>query len=146
MEYIKITKENLEQARKEVLANFLAEKWLICCTAKNPEDLSTYTLQNVSRLELNGIFADRFDAPVFVEYGLSEKKDTKEGEPKFKIHDSMIAPIKDSKVLVGAIHNMTELFNVFIIDDGLIDREKLYGRLGTDKENEVVFRNETTKA
>ena len=139
MQYIKVTEETLRDSQEAVFEALLAEKWLVCCQAENPDDIHSYVIGNVTRLELNGYFADKLNAPAFIEYGLTELG---EGETKFRLHESMVAPVKSAEILSGAVQNMTAVFNSFIIEDGMVDREKVYGKIGTDKENEVVFHNE----
>lgn len=136
MKYLSATQEGI----RDVLFSSLVMKheWIICCTAENPDDFSTYILENVTRYDKDGHFADMFQNPVFIEYGISHSND---GNYPYRIHDSLMVPITNREVISNLVDNMIETFDAFIIDEGIVDRTKVWGKLGTDYAEKVVFEN-----
>ena len=129
-----------EGAYDALIALLLVEhEWLICCSAENPEDVKTYVLENVTRYEIEGHFADIFKNPTLIEYGISQSTG---GEYPYRIHDSLMSPIKNGKAVSDFINSMLEIFDVFIIDDGMIVRKNVWGKLGTAHSEKIVFIND----
>lgn len=125
---------------KDLLYDLLLKEhqWFICCTAKDPDDFSTYIFENVTRYEEDGYFADMFKSPVFIEYGISRYESEKY---YYRIHDSMMAPIVNSQLISNLIDSMIKTFDAFVIEDGIVDRTKVWGKLGTEHVEKVVFHN-----
>ena len=128
-----------KDSRELVKELLLSEMWFICCTAKDPEDMSTYILENVSRYETEGEIANKLDTPVFIEYGISPAT---EGDYQFRIHDSVMAPMLNEDMIDKLIDNMVKIFDVFIIEHNMVDRKNVWGKLGTEHEDKIVFVNE----
>ena len=137
MRYIKTTSEGA----KEAIVNMLLQEhaWLICCTAKDPDDFNTYILENVCRYETEGQFASRFHRPVFIEYGISPSADN--GFP-YRIHDSLMQPIINGENFNSIIEAMLRTFDAVVIEEGVVNRTQVYGKLGTDHSEEIVFIND----
>lgn len=138
MKYIKANQENVDKAL--VAALLMQHEWIICATSENPDDPSTYILENVTRYEIEGHFATLMEKPVFIEYGISPAKN--DSKYQYRIHDSLMTPITNGKQLMDLIQGMVDLFDVFIIEDHMVDRYNVYGKLMTDHMEEIVFENE----
>lgn len=137
---MKCINTSTDGAREAIIALLLVQhEWLICCTAEDPEEVSTFVLENVTRYEIEGRFEEIFKRPVFIEYGISKAVD---GVCPYRIHDSMMCPIKNGKALSDIVNSMIRTFDVVIVEDGIVDRKRVYGKLGTDHSNEIVFLNE----
>lgn len=128
-----------EDARDVLTELLLGGTWFICCSAGNPDDMSTYVLENVTKYEVEGHFADKLNKPVFVEYGISPAMD---GDYQFKIHDSVVAPILNEDMITKLIDSMLKTFDVFIVEQNMVDRKNVWGKLGTENEDKIVFYNE----
>ena len=134
MRYIKTASEGA----KEAIVYLLLQKhvWLICCSAKDPDD---FILENVCRYETEGQFASRFQTPVFIEYGISPSADN--GFP-YRIHDSLMQPIINGENFNNIIEAMLRTFDAVVIEEGMVNRTQVYGKLGTDHSEEIVFIND----
>lgn len=129
-----------EEGADEIIEMLLMQqRWLICCTASDPDDIKTFILENVTRYEREGHFADLFGNPVFIEYGISAAVG---GKHPYRIHDSLMLPIKDGSLLKTLINNMIKTFDVIILNEDLIDRKTVWGKIGTDRSKEIVFVND----
>ena len=138
MRYIKASNENVAKALAAAL--LMNHDWIVCITAEDPDDQSTYILENVTRYEVEGHFASLMRNPVFIEYGISLSKEG--AEFPYRIHDSLMTPVKNGKTFTDLVDAMVRTFDVFIIEAGLVDRCNVYGKLLTDHADEVVFINE----
>ncbi len=134
MKYFISKNENARETLLELLVN--DGEWLICCTAENPEDFNTYIFENVTRLENEGELSDEFNAPVFIEYGISPMNS---GEFPYRIHDSIVVPITDVNLMESIVSSMLKTFDAFVIEEDLVDRKTVWGKLGTDHAEEIVF-------
>ena len=137
MNYFLATDENIKIELGAAL--LCGHEWVICVTAKDSSDLSTYVLENVTRYENDGYFASIMMNPVFIEYGISPAKNG--SQYPYRIHDSLMTPVNDIETLTSLIDAMIETFDVFIVEKDMIDRCNVYGKLFTDYEDEVVFVN-----
>lgn len=113
-------------------------EWLMCCTATDPDDMRTYILEMVSRYDDTGLFAKKIGMPVYIEYGISQSVG---GQYPYRLHDSLMMPIQNDKDFDDLVRSTIEVFDVVIIEDNMVDRENIYGKLGTKYENEIVFEN-----
>lgn len=138
MRYVKATDENVKNALGAAL--LFGHEWIICATAKNPDDSSTYVLKNVTRYEIDGHFVSLMKNPVFIEYGISPAKNG--SLYPYRIHDSLMTPVMNGKMLSSLMDAMIETFDVFIIEEDMVDRCNVYGKLSTNHAEEIVFINE----
>ncbi len=132
---IKSRDKDSRELMRELISS---EMWLICCTAKDPDNMSTYILENVSRYEAEGEIANGLNTPVFIEYGISPAI---EGDYQFRIHDSVMAPILNEDMIDKLIDSMLKTFDVFIIEHNMVDRTKIWGKLGSEHEDSIVYIN-----
>lgn len=51
----------------------------------------------------------------------------------------MIFPIIEEKMIDSAIKGMLEGYSIFLLDKGFVDRNNIYGKLGKEYENEIVY-------
>lgn len=132
----------LETSAKNAIAtihSLLTEHyWLIGCTATVLDDISTYRLETVFRYENEntGYFANTLEKPVFVEYGISRSDSEKY---PFRLHDSLMMFIQDDEMLKKMVLSIIETYDVLILEEDMVDREHIYGKIGTEYENEIVF-------
>lgn len=138
MRVVKATGKNAEKAL--VAALLIEHDWIICVTAKNPDNPDTYILENVTRYETEGHFASIMKNPVFIEYGISPAK--KRAQFPYRIHDSLMTPIENGRMFMNLVDSMIMIFDVFIIEENMVDRRNVYGKLLTDHADEIVFINE----
>lgn len=138
MRFIKSNNKDVEKALAAAL--LMNHDWIVCVTAENPDDQSTYILENVTRYEIEGHFVSLMKNPVFIEYGISPSKEG--AEFPYRIHDSLMTPVKNGKRFTDLVDAMVRTFDVFIIEEGMVDRRNVYGKLLTDHADEVVFVNE----
>lgn len=47
-------------------------------------------------------------------------------------------PIQNDKDFDDLVRSIIEVFDVVIIEDNMVDREKIYGKIGTKYENKIV--------
>lgn len=132
MRYLKTSKN----ATATIHSLLKEHDWLIGCTATVPDDISTYTLETVFRYEKTGYFANKFGKPVFIEYGIS-RSDI--GKYPFRLHDSLMTLIQDDEKLKRIVLSIIEIYDVLILEENMVDREHIYGKLGTAYGNEIVF-------
>lgn len=138
MRCIKAISKGAQNAIVDAL--LLKQDWIICVTSEVPDDPSTYIMENVTRLEVTGHFASLMKNPVFIEYGISPAgNDTKY---PYRIHDSLMTPVISREMLTDLVGAMIQTFDVFIIEDKMVDRSNVYGKLLTDHAEEIVFINE----
>lgn len=138
MRYIKASNENAE---KGLIAALLMEHdWVICITAEKTDDPSTYILENVTRYEIEGHFASIMKNPVFIEYGISPS--TEDKKYPYRIHDSVMTPVENGRMLTDLVDSMIRSFDLFIIEENMVDRRNVYGKLQTDHADEIVFVND----
>lgn len=136
MKYFKAKQKGSRDALIMLLT--MKHEWLICCTAKNPDDFSTYIFENVTRYATDGHFADMFKNPVFIEYGISHSKG---GKYPYRIHDSLMLPITNGDMIFTLVDSMIKTFDAFVVDEGIIDRTKVWGKLGNNHAEKIVFEN-----
>lgn len=130
------------QAESRDLLNdilIMGHSWLICCTTEDPDDFSTYIFENVTRYDTDGYFANALKNPVFIEYGISRSES---GKYPYRIHDSLMVPVTNENMISTLLNSMIKTFDAFVVDDGIIDRTRVWGKLGTEHAEEVVFENE----
>lgn len=137
MKFIKSSDKHAEKAL--VAALLMNHDWIICVTAENPDDPTTYILENVTRYEIEGHFASIMRNPVFIEYGISKSKE--DSYYPYRIHDSLMTPVINGKMVTDLVGAMIRTFDVFIIEDEMVDRCNVYGKLLTDHADEIVFVN-----
>ncbi|MGN0369513.1 MAG: hypothetical protein ACI4EW_03105 [Butyrivibrio sp.] len=138
MRFVKAGNENAKKAL--VTALLIKRDWIICVTANNPDDPATFILENVTRFETWGHVASIMENPVFIEYGISPSKEG--SQFPYRIHDSLMTPVKNLKMLTDLVDFMIRSFDVFIIEEDMVDRRNVYGKLLTDHADEIVFVNE----
>ena len=130
----------LETSAKNAIAtihSLLTEHhWLIGCTATVLDDISTYRLETVFRHENTGYFANTLEKPVFIEYGISRSDSEKY---PFRLHDSLMMLIQDDEMLKKMVRSIIDTYDVLILEEDMVDREHIYGKIGTEYENEIVF-------
>lgn len=130
----------LETSAKNAIAtihSLLTEHhWLIGCTATVLDDISTYRVETVFRYENTGYFANTLGKPVFIEYGISHSDSEKY---PFRLHDSLMMLIQDDEMLKKMVLTIIETYDVLILEEDMVDREHIYGKIGTEYENEIVF-------
>ena len=134
MHYIETSSEYVELAVAEALQEGL---WLIGCMADDPHEWSTYTLENVFRYEGEGHWASFFGTPAIICHCISPAID---GPFIYRLHDDEIWPIFNNN-FEGLIHGIVDTYDVIVIEEGMVDRNRIYGKLGTDHADEVVFVN-----
>lgn len=138
---MKILKANIEGIETAIISSLLIRHdWLICCTTVSGDPNDPHIIfENVTRYETAGYFERKFRNPVFIEYGISPVID---GDYQYRIHDSLMQPILNGKAVTDLVASMIKVFDLFIIDENLVDRRRVYGKLGTKQENEIVFIND----
>lgn len=129
---IKTMSQNADATIRSLL---IGHEWLICCSASNPDDMCTYILETVCRYDDTGLFAKKIGKPVFIEYGISQSVG---GQYPYRLHDSLMMPIQNDKDFDDLVRSIIEVFDVVIIEDNMVDREKIYGKIGTKYENKIV--------
>ena len=134
MHYIETSSEYAEQAVTEALQE---GQWLIGCMADDPHEWSTYTLENVFRYEGEGHWASSFGTPTLICHCISPAID---GPFIYRLHDDVIWPIFNNN-FEGLIHGIVDTYDVIVIEEGMVDRNRIYGKLGNDHADEVVFVN-----
>ncbi len=137
MRYIKTASDGAKEAIMNLLLHEHA--WLICCSAQDPDDFSSYVLENVSRYEVEGHWANTFHTPVFIEYGISPSVD---GNFPYRIHDSLMQPIINGENFMSITEAMLRTFDAVVIEEDMVDRTHVYGKLGTNHSEEIVFIND----
>ena len=140
MRYIKANDENVKQALGVAL---LGGEWIICATAENPDNSLNYVFENVTRYESKGHFASLMKNPVFIEYGISLAPN--EAQYPYRIHDSLMTPVIAGNMFNRLLNSMIEMFDVFILEGGMVDRVNVYGKLSTMHAEEIVFVNQGDK-
>lgn len=138
---MKVFKANIENIETAIISSLLIRHdWLICCTtvSGDPDD-PHIIFENVTRYETEGYFEKKFQPPVFIEYGISSAID---GDHQYRIHDSLMQPIFNGKAVTDLVASMIKVFDLFIIEENIVDRRRVYGKLGTKHENEIVFIND----
>lgn len=136
MLYFQSRQEESRDLLNDVL--IMGQSWLICCTAEDPDDFSTYIFENVTRYETDGYFANTLKNPVFIEYGISRSEG---GNYPYRIHDSIMVPVRNEKMISTLLDSMIKIFDAFVVDDGIIDRTRVWGKLGSEHAEEIVFEN-----
>lgn len=71
-----------------------------------------------------------------VEYGISNDDEN----IQYRLHDSLVAPILEDDFLDKIVVSMLKTFNLFIRDNGHVNRNVIYGKLQTEYQEEVVYR------
>ena len=84
--------------------------WIVCVSAEDTDNQSTYILENVTRYEIEGHFASLMKNPVFIEYGISPSKEG--AEFPYRIHDSLMTPVKNGKILTDLVDALSKIFRL----------------------------------
>ncbi len=123
----------IDSEAEAVKKALLAGDYIICCTMAEPGNLQSAVLENVTCLKetIPGVL----NRCSIVEYGISNDP----LHEKYRLHDSVVAPVPDDSFLNGIITSMLQIFDLFIRDNGNVERSVLYGKLGTDREDEIVY-------
>lgn len=112
----------------------LKGEYIICCSASKQSDTSALVLENVTRLaeSIPGII----DAKAIVEYGISNNPHS----CKYRLHDSLVVPIISDTFVEDIVQSMLEVFDFFIRDNGHVERSLIYGKLQTECQDEIVYK------
>ena len=135
MRYFKTNDENIEHI---IISGFLfAKVWLIGCSATNPDDPKTCVMETVMKYHLDGPMVKQFNGnPVFVEYGISPAK---EGSYPYRLHDSLAMPILSGLDVTNLAKSIKETYDVLLLDENYFDKNLIYGKLGTDHEDDLLL-------
>lgn len=129
------TKYLIEPKRDTIKKILLNGGYIICCDLKTSRDLSSIQIENVVALQKS--FAS-FDKQALVIYCVSNNPTS----DLYSLHDDNAIPILNEKMIDIAIEGMLGGYGLFVLDDGFVDRKNIYGKLGTQHENEIVFKYE----
>ena len=121
--------EPKEGVIKKLLLN---GEYIICCDIISPTELKTTIIQNVIAIkERVGMIEHRS----IVQYTVTNNPKSR----KFNLHDDYVIPILDEKIIDNALQGMLEGYNLFVLDKDNLDRLNIYGKLGTDVQEDVVY-------
>lgn len=110
----------------------LAGNYIICCDLQVPNDITSLILEKVIAIKDK---AGDLNCKSVVQYTVTNNLDSN----LFSLHDDMVIPIMEDKMIDSAIKSMLEGYAVFLLDKGFVDRSNIYGKLGKEHENEIVF-------
>ena len=104
-----------------------------------PFDFSKLVLENVFRLEeKGGPVAKRFGKEVLICYGISPAV---KGDLPYRIHDDVIWTMDQKDTLSVMVKSILDTYDIVILEKDMVDRTAVFGKLGTDRENEVILVN-----
>ncbi|MGN1159427.1 MAG: hypothetical protein ACI4SE_04445 [Lachnospiraceae bacterium] len=114
----------------------LSEKYLIAADLKEPGNLSSLIIENVICIKKNGI-PNRISIPVLVIYTVTDS-----GKGSLLLHDDTVTVLNDSIFhrLIKTIQGNYMIFLKAGPED--IESGKVYGKLGTEYENQIVYEEE----
>jgi len=140
MHYLPTSEPHAHMAVKEALEGGL---WIIgCTTGEDPNDYSGFVLENVFRYESDGFWAKKYGHAVLISYGISAAI---EDGYLYRIHDDYMT-LDISNSLDTYVQGITSTYGAVMIDEGAVDRRRVYGKLGTEHVDEVVFINDLPTA
>lgn len=137
MKYIKTSDHDISTAIISALV--IHKMWLIGVSATDPDDPSTYVLETAIKYHVSGELVDALGSnPVFSEYGLSPSKG---GNYPYRLHDHISMPITYGAAITELARSITKTYDVLLPGEGYFDTGIIFGKLGTDHEDEVVARH-----
>lgn len=127
-------KKSTEQA-------IICQYWILCSnTVEGNPDYPAVVPEKVFRYEIEGSFAEKYNTPVLIEYDVSRSY----GKFRYLLHESSMTPIINGEAISNAAKNITKEF-AFILQFETdanywnIDLWNVYGKLGSENENQVVY-------
>jgi len=108
-----------------------------------PFDFNKLVMENVFRLEeKGGPVAEQFGNEVLICYGISPAT---AGDLPYRIHDDVIWTMNQNDTLSVLVKSILDTFDIVILEKDMVDRSTVFGKLGTDREDEVVFVNKNER-
>ena len=71
-------------------------------------------------------------------YGISPAV---KGDLPYRIHDDVIWTMDQKDTLSVMVKSILDTYDIVILEKDMVDRTAVFGKLGTDRENEVVLVN-----
>lgn len=131
-------KESINQALIYLL---IRQYWILCSNSVegNP-DYPAVVPEKVLRYEIEGSFAEKYKNPVLIEYDVSRSY----GKFRYLLHESSMTPIICGEDVSNAVANIAKEFTSFLqfetdANYWNIDLWNVYGQLGSENENRVVY-------
>jgi hypothetical protein len=126
-------KDLIEPDANELKTSLLAGDYIICCSMSDPTDLETIVLENV--IALKDSIPGKMDCPAIVEFGISSDAEN----IQYRLHDGLVVPLLREDLLDRIVTNMLKTFDLFIRDNGHVNRTVIYGKLQSEHQDEVVY-------
>lgn len=137
MSQLMLYKNSLLKPDEGVIKNaLLSGDYIICCTLREPPDIRSLIIETVTCIKqaIPGVI----NGPAVVEYGVSND----ENNTQYRLHDNVTAPLLYEDFTDKIVSSMLGTFNLFIRDNGNVNRQDIYGKIGTEYENTIVYRYE----
>lgn len=125
MSKLYIKKENIiaEPTPNNLKALLERGEYIICGDLKDKDNLESLVLENVI-CRKNGMY---------IVFGISATDKME----YFKLHDDVAV---GGKTMDDFIYIFSQNYDLFLVNDNNLDKKNIYGKLGTPRENSVVYR------
>lgn len=108
-----------------------------------PFDFDNLVLENVFRLEEEGgPVSILFGKEVLICYGISPAI---AGDKPYRIHDDVIWTLNQNDTLSVLVKSILGTYDIIILEKDLVDRYPVFGKIGSERADEIVFLNENER-
>ena len=132
-------------ASKEAIREALeAGEWVIGCSCPDrPCGYTGLVLENVWRFEAEGYWAEKLGSAVIISYGISPAPEADDSGYVYRIHDDSMSVVRGGAEMGcdALAKSLLLTYDAVLLDEGDIDRRNVYGKLGTEFSEQVVFVN-----
>lgn len=135
MSQLLVKSENFIEPKQEIIKNhLLSGDYILCCNIEDLNDMGTLIIENVICVKKK--FRE-VHKPFFIEYTVTNDPN----KQKYSLHDDIVILFTDNEVLDKIIANILRTYSLYLLDDNNIDRNNIYGKLGTKRERSLIFRD-----
>lgn len=125
MSKLYVKQENLikEPTMENIKKILMDGKYIICADLKDKNNLESLVLENVICLK---------DGQ-YMMFGISQSDKME----YFRLHDDVAV---SGKAMDDFLLIISQNYDLFLVNDNNVDKKNIYGKLGTPRENNVVYR------
>ena len=114
-----------------------------CSCPDSPCGYTGLVLENVWRFEAEGYWAEKLGSAVIISYGISPAPEADDSGYVYRIHDDSMSVVRGGAEMGcdALAKSLLLTYDAVLLDEGDIDRRNVYGKLGTEFSEQVVFVN-----